>query len=190
MATYLSWAVEHYRARRTCYRRVPYRFWDCYYTESHVKEDPDLIGQLYWEGRILGALDVDFLQFKLILTGDRKYHHKQRQKTRRYYPRHGALFRQKVPTGYGSKKCEESEAEKARKDWREYKQFRRDKARRGGHWRRGGTRKQFAKQHCNRWHRKFEHEACEKMRKNPEAWERWEADIPDMKDVHDSWFWD
>jgi hypothetical protein len=74
-----------------------------------------------------------------------------------------------------------SGTEQADRDWRDRKQFKRDKARHGWHYR-GGS-KRWVKQICNRSYRRYE-----KLRIKNEDYDALETVTP--KDWFDPWMWD
>jgi hypothetical protein len=72
--------------------------------------------------------------------------------------------------------------EQAERDWRDRKQFKRDKARHGWSYR-GGSSKRWVKQICNRSYRRYE-----KLRIKNEDYDALETITP--KDWFDPWMWD
>jgi hypothetical protein len=159
----------------------------------HKKEDQTL-SELYKFGRDLGHIKIPYYEFEgSILCGGslKTFHYNKKNGNKRvwrhshrsdtyWYDDHGVYYRQKM--GYQKKSGQQEKTltkkEQAKRDWRETKDFIRDR-RKDRYWGRG--RKTFAKTISNRWNRRSEKRAIFN-----EDWDNFLT----LKEIHDKWMWD
>lgn len=191
---YLREARAYYEAKRNppAIARNHGLPWDSPY-RIHAKERPSplsILGWLYKLGRDLRVLPLNFEQFKReVQSNPDPYGWTRRKWRKRYAPRerkgyvlcgpHQEPYRQRNQHAHVPKK-ELSEKEIARRDWREHKQFKRDKCK-GKGWFRGCGRKTWAKRYSNRMERRHVHECLHHGR---------EDEIESHRLFQDKWMWD
>lgn len=127
-------------------------YWVRQTIESEVWGDP-LLNFMFKEGKVYGIIsDLSFDEFSF-LAGEIKtgrYRGRGRRPGQWFYT-HGVEFRERMSYSKKShhKKKELNEKELSRKEWRDQKQFLRDKAK-SNMW---GSRKRWAKKWSNKYHR-------------------------------------
>jgi hypothetical protein len=94
-----------------------------------------------------------------------------------FYPRKGAHFRQKIPTGYGKSKNHWDDPVWVQKqEWRHRRRGRCE-------YHRSSSRRGWAKKYCNAAYRRYEKQTI-----SHEKWEDLHTKLP--KDWFDPWMWD
>jgi hypothetical protein len=185
---FVRWAFKFLERKKTPTRT--YRYADGSECElGRFVSEVAVINWLYKLGRDLLVLRMDFDQFQSLLReshppyGDHSWRTSSRWRGYRGWISQGYFrgARSYVKATHHEPKVL-SGTEQADRDWRDHKQFRRDKSRHGWSYR-GGSSKRWVKQICNRSYRRYE-----KLRIKNEDYDSLEMVLP--KDWFDPWMWD
>jgi len=176
------WNEEHFLV--WAQRRYNYRAGSKHGYLTKTAAGAGEINWLYKYGRDYFVLTCTHAQFEAYILGQLYYrgpwyYTKSHWKRREYwYTAHGVDHRQRMGYRGGAEKKQLSEKEISRREWRERKGFRRDKAKGRGWY--GGNRKNWAKASSNRGERRYVRQRLQQG-KEVTLTHRWWAD---------PWMWD